>query len=249
MVLGVAGLDPALVQDAGAVLRQHVRRVAAGGAGAGVVEVADDHRQGAQAVGGEVGRELLERGPRGVDERRPQREVLHGVAGQHHLGKGHQVRATLGGLCRPPADHRRVAGQVPHRRVDLGQGESQLRHASSLDGAAQAARWGTGGRSAQPRGETSSVCAIVPQAPPRSWIVVAHSPVPVAARRVRASSSSQSSCIGRRRCRSRSTLTNDHRSQSSSAETPLPESPTRAARWRLVGCSPGTTGTRGRTQT
>ena len=146
VVLGVAGHDPAPVQDRrrssaeARCGRGRCRAVPASGA----VEVArrrpagrrgrrrPGRRRAAPSAAGEAS-----------TKRRAQREVLDRVAGEHHLGEGHQVGAALGGRRRPPADRRGVAGEVADGRVDLGQGESQLRHAASVVGGADDARPGT----------------------------------------------------------------------------------------------------------
>ena len=111
VVLRVARDDAAAVQDGGAVLGQLPARVGVDGTGRRAVEVADDHRQVAEPVGVEVCGEPGQRRPGRVDERRAQREVLDRVAGQRHLGEGHQVGAGLRGLGGP----RRPCSALPAR--------------------------------------------------------------------------------------------------------------------------------------
>ena len=126
MVLGVASLDLALVQHRGAVLGERSGRLIQ--AVWRVVQVAENDRQVAVTVRDEVRGQLCQCGPGGVDERRPQREVLDRVSGEHHLGERHQMGAPLGRLGSPLADRPRVATQIADGRVDLGQGQSHLRH-------------------------------------------------------------------------------------------------------------------------
>jgi hypothetical protein len=102
------------------------------GGQAGPVDVADHHRQVAEALAVEPERHLLDRGDAGVHEGGAQHEVLDGVAGEEHLGEHGQVRAAVGGPAGPRHELVGVAGQVAYGRVRLGQGDTQLCHGPSL---------------------------------------------------------------------------------------------------------------------
>ena len=62
----------------------------------------------------------------------PQHEIFGRVAGEHHLGEGHEVCAALGGMLRPSDDELRVTVEVTDYRVDLGEGKAELWHVISL---------------------------------------------------------------------------------------------------------------------
>ena len=126
VMLGIARLHLALVQHRGAVLGQWpVRRVRQVGR---AVKVADDDGQVAVAIRGQRRGQLVQGVPGGLDEGRVQRQVLHGIPGEHHLRERDQVGAGGRGLVRPLANCSRVATQVADGWVDLGQGQSHLRH-------------------------------------------------------------------------------------------------------------------------
>ncbi len=124
MVLGEGEDHLAAVQHRRRVLRGAGGLAVAGLGGAGTVEVADDHGYVAEALVGEARGERHQRRPGGFDERRAQREVLDRVAGEDHLGEGHEVRAPLGRLTGPVDDGVGVAVEVADGGVDLVQGES-----------------------------------------------------------------------------------------------------------------------------
>ncbi len=132
VVLGVAGDDASAVEDGGGVLRRAARAAEAVVGVGDAVEVADHHDQPTEALGLEPGGEGVERGAARVLERRPQREVLDRVAGEHHLGERDEVGTRRRRLVRPGHDQVRVAREVADGRVDLGEGEPQLRHDASL---------------------------------------------------------------------------------------------------------------------
>ena len=69
-------------------------------------------------------RERAHGGPGGLDEGRPQREVLDGITGQHHLGERDQMRSLLGGVPGPVHDRLGVRGEIADGRVDLIQSEA-----------------------------------------------------------------------------------------------------------------------------
>mgnify|MGYP003694097043 CR=1 FL=1 len=89
----------------------------------GAVQVPDDDdkitKPGVEQPGGEAS----DRGPRCLDEAAPQREILDRVAGEHHLGKQHQVRAGVGRLLRPVHDKIGVGRDVTDGGIDLGHGD------------------------------------------------------------------------------------------------------------------------------
>ena len=146
----VAGNEvPVLVEDAvvGQVVlevrrvhptvAQHGERIAGTAAGGRLgadprrtvgVEVADDHGDVAQPVLGQVAGQRLHGRLRRGHERLTEDEVLDRIAGQHHLREGDQVGAGLGRLAGPAAHQSRVASEVAHGRVYLGEGEAQCGH-------------------------------------------------------------------------------------------------------------------------
>ena len=71
-----------------------------------------------QAIG-----EAIDRGPRCFDEAATQRKVLDRVAGEHHLGKQHQVGAGVGGLLRPVHHKIGVGRDITDGGIDLGHGD------------------------------------------------------------------------------------------------------------------------------
>lgn len=90
----------------------------------GTVEVADDDGQLPEALLVEPDRERAHGGPGRLDEGRPQREVLDGVTGQHHLGERDHMRSLLGGVPGPVHDRLGVRGEIADGRVDLIQSEA-----------------------------------------------------------------------------------------------------------------------------
>ena len=74
----------------------------------------------------------LDQRRRRLDERAPQHQIFGRVAGEHHLGEGDEMRAALGRVLRPGDDVVCVAVEVADDRVDLGEGEAQLRHVDQL---------------------------------------------------------------------------------------------------------------------
>ena len=73
-----------------------------------------------------------QRRDRRLDERRPQREVLHRVPGQRHFREDHHPRAARRGPPRPLDDDVGVTRQVPDGSVHLRQRDPHLSHAPSL---------------------------------------------------------------------------------------------------------------------
>jgi len=128
VVLGGAGHDPAPVQQRRGVERRPLRHPDAR-LQAGAVDVPHDDRELAEPLVGEPPRRGLQGGDGGVDERGAQHQVLHRVPGEEHLGEDDEVRAAVGRLTRPFEQLVGVAGQVPDRRVGLGQSYAELRHA------------------------------------------------------------------------------------------------------------------------
>ena len=132
MVLAVASDELPAMQDARSVDRGATRSAEPIGRTRQAVEVADDHDDLAEAIGRKIAREPFGSGARGSLERRSQGEVLDGIAGEEHLGQGHDVGAQCGGprdrLPRPRA----IARQVSHGGVRLGQRHAQDRHAPSV---------------------------------------------------------------------------------------------------------------------
>jgi hypothetical protein len=82
-----------------------------------------DQRDGA----GDLPRQVLDGPPDGVQEVAAQQKVLRRIAGQAELGQDGELGAGLG----RPLDRFRCEGDVPldvaHGRVQLGQGEAQVR--------------------------------------------------------------------------------------------------------------------------
>ena len=89
-------------------------------------QVADDDGDLAQAVVGQLRREVDEGLLAGVREGLAQHEVLGRIAGQGHLGEHDEVDAVAGGLRRPLADQVGVAREVADAGVDLGQAHPEL---------------------------------------------------------------------------------------------------------------------------
>jgi len=83
-------------------------------------------------VGDEILRQLRQCPPRRLDEGGPEREVLDGVAREHHLRERDEVGTGERGLADPVADHPGVADEVTDDGVHLGHRQSQLRHGPSL---------------------------------------------------------------------------------------------------------------------
>ena len=118
-MLGAADGDTTLVDE-----RRRVERRAGGQARArrdtGVpVQVADDDGEVTKPVGAQLLREVVQRRHGGVHERGAQREILHRVAGEHHLGEYRDARAGLGRPARPFGDETGVSFQVSDGGVDL----------------------------------------------------------------------------------------------------------------------------------
>ncbi|MGX1121004.1 hypothetical protein RKD37_006367 [Streptomyces ambofaciens] len=142
---GVAGHEVAeLVEDA--VVRQvvlgeaqrhlaavqHGSRVLRGARGLAVprlgrrraVEVSDDHGDAAEALVRQPYREGAQGGTGGLDEGRPEGQVLHRISGQRHLRERHQVRSLPGRVPGPAQDRLGVSVDVADGGVDLVEGES-----------------------------------------------------------------------------------------------------------------------------
>ena len=122
-MLGAAGGHTALVDE-----RRRVERRAGGQACArrdagAPVQVADDDREVAKPVGTQLLREVVQCRHRGVHEGGAQREILHRVAGEHHLGEYRDTRAGLGRPARPFGDETGVSVQVSDGGVDLCEGD------------------------------------------------------------------------------------------------------------------------------
>jgi hypothetical protein len=98
----------------------------------GAGQVPDDDDEVAESFGLESRRELVDRLLRCGDEGRPVGQVLDRVPGQHHLGQHHEMRTALGGIAAGREDDLGVAVQVAHTGVDLGKGDAQLGHISSV---------------------------------------------------------------------------------------------------------------------
>ena len=77
---------------------------------------------------------VLDQRGRCLDEGLAQDQVFGWVTGQHHLGKRDDVGAACGRVPRPGHDEFGVAREVADDRVDLGKGESELRHITSVVG-------------------------------------------------------------------------------------------------------------------
>jgi hypothetical protein len=124
VVLGEAQGHLAAVQHGRRVLRRAGRLAVLRPGGRGAVEVADDHRQPAEALVGEARGEGAQGGAGRLHEGRPEGQVLDGVPGQHHLGERHQVRSLPGGVPGPAEDRLGVRVDVADGGVDLVQGEA-----------------------------------------------------------------------------------------------------------------------------
>ena len=120
---------------------QHCSRIDRGAAGttgdakvSGIemIEIAHDADQVAESVGDQVSGELMQACHGGVLEGRTQGEILDGVAGEGHLGEDHEVGATLLGEARLAAYQRRVAGQIAHHGVHLGERKANHGHVLSV---------------------------------------------------------------------------------------------------------------------
>jgi hypothetical protein len=95
-----------------------------------VVHVANEHRDLAQPLGGEVGRQLLERRARRRPETGPQHQVLRRVAGDRQLRERDQIRAGGGRFTGAGQDDLGVAGDVADRVIHLREREAEGRHAA-----------------------------------------------------------------------------------------------------------------------
>jgi hypothetical protein len=98
----------------------------------GAGQVPDDDDEVAEPFGLQSRRELVDCLLRCGDERRPVRQVLDRVSGQHHLGQHHEMCAALGGIAARREDELGVAVQVAHTGVHLSEGEAQLGHVTSV---------------------------------------------------------------------------------------------------------------------
>ena len=74
----------------------------------------------------------MQRGLARLGERAAQDKVLRRIAGQRHFRERDEVGAGLAGLAAPLDDAVSIAVEIAYGHVDLGQGQAQLRHASSL---------------------------------------------------------------------------------------------------------------------
>ncbi len=100
------------------------------------VQIARYHGDVTVSGPGELGGGPVQRRSRGLDERRPQREIFDRVAGEHHLGE-HDNRSPRGGRPAGRFDNGcGVAVEIPDGGLDLGESDSKLRHDFSLGGAA-----------------------------------------------------------------------------------------------------------------
>ncbi len=135
VVLDVAGEDLAVADDG-----CRVDRCATRSAGrertvlVEVVEVADEAGDVAVPVGLQAQGQVEHRVAGGLLEGRPQGEVLHGVPGEHELREDDEPGALGRGVGRAGADERGVAGEIPHGRVDLGEGDAERHEATLLRG-------------------------------------------------------------------------------------------------------------------
>ena len=123
VVLEVGGDHVAAEQQRAGVARP----AAGGGVGAGRrrtvgVEVADDDRQVAQTVRGQVGGEVPQRRSGRLDERTPEDEVLDRVPGEHHLGERDELGAGVGGGPGPAAGRSRRCRRGRRRSGSPGRG-------------------------------------------------------------------------------------------------------------------------------
>ena len=97
-------------------------------------QVAGDDGDIAQPGLGQLLRRRLQRLHRGVHERVAQRQILHRVAGQHHLGKYHEVGAGVRGAAGPLHHRRGVPRQVADGRVRLGKSDPKPGHPFTVFG-------------------------------------------------------------------------------------------------------------------
>ena len=116
----------------GGVLRTSTRTTETFVAPVGPVEVSDDHHEGAEALFLQRGGEPDQGVEAGLLERRSQREVLDGIAGEHHLRERRDASARASGLVTAGDDERDVAVEVADAGVDLGEREAQLGHLPTL---------------------------------------------------------------------------------------------------------------------
>ena len=129
--------------------------------------MADDHHEVAESFVRQARRQVQHGIAAGCDERGPVREVFDRIAGEGHLGGDEQVGTGFVGTARGIEDKVRVGSDGAYGRVQLGEGKSQVRHASTLKDARSLASRRTGapfvrggvcpGRSAGERVE--DVCA------------------------------------------------------------------------------------------
>ena len=164
VVLGRGDDHPPVVQQRRRVQRGAGRQPGARGQVSPPVQVAGHDRDPAEPFGRQPGRHRVQRRDRRLHERRPQRQVLHRVAGQHHLGEHHDPGPARRRPAGPLHDHRRVSVQVPDRGIDLSQRNPQHRHPTSL-GRSQPPPAARFGRRSLPR--TSPLPRPGPHQPPR----------------------------------------------------------------------------------
>jgi len=66
--------------------------------------------------------------PRRAIKIRAQEQVFRRIAAQGELRREDELRALCGKPREHPGDERRVVGEIPHHRVDLGQAQAQRAH-------------------------------------------------------------------------------------------------------------------------
>ncbi len=139
VVLGIAGHDLPAKQERGGVARQLVGGVVGPGNrhtrdSVRPFEVADDDPEFAKTSCGESSRKALDQRGRCIDEGLTQDQVFRRVTGQHQLWKRDDVSPARGRVLRPGHNEFGVALEVADDGVDLRQGESELRHITSVVG-------------------------------------------------------------------------------------------------------------------
>ena len=134
VMLGRGDRHRPAVQQRGRVLGGADRLADPGCPAGPPAQVAGDHGDAAEPAGGQLPRRRLQGGDRGVHERVPQRQVLHRVAGQHHLREHDEVGAGVRGAPGPRRHRCGVPRQVADGRVHLGKGDPQPGHPCTLIG-------------------------------------------------------------------------------------------------------------------